>query len=260
MKAVILAGGQGARLRPLTEALPKAMLPIGTKPVLELHISYLKKYDFDEVVLAINYLKGNIIHYFRDGKSLGVKVSYSEEKYPLGTAGAIKKAAQNFKDAFKDTFVAMVADGLADIDYHALLEFHRKARAIGTMVIFEKKLTMPYGLVSLDVDQDNMILDLAEKPEVSLSVNTGIIVLEPESLDYMEEDEFLRLPDLFLRLKRAGKKTVAYRHPGNWVDIGQNIEQYLLTNRQIMNREILFSEALTEVIFGPREAGGDYEN
>ena len=92
-------------------------------------------------------------------------------------------------------------------------------------------------------------LGLEEKPEVVFTVNTGITVLEPKSLNYIEEGEFLRLPDLFLRLKKAGEKIVAYRHPGNWVDIGQNIERYLQTNQQIMNKEIVFSQALSEIIF-----------
>ena len=249
MKAVILAGGKGARLKPFTDALPKVMLPIGTKPFLEIQISYLKSYDFDEVILAISYLKGNIMHYFGDGKGLGIKISYSEEEFPLGTAGAIKKAARDSKD----TFVVLVGDGLADIDYHSLVSFHKKAGALGTMVVFENKLKMPYGLVSLDIDRDNTILNLEEKPEVAFTVNTGITVLEPKSLNYMEEGEVLRLPDLFLRLKRAGEKIVAYRHPGNWVDIGQSIERYLEANQQIMRREISFSPALSRIIFEDSE-------
>ena len=249
MKAVILAGGKGARLKPFTEALPKVMLPIGTQPFLEIQIKYLKRYDFDEVILAISYLKGNIMHYFGDGKGLGIKISYSEEEFPLGTAGAIKKAARDLKD----TFVVLVGDGLADIDYHSLVSFHRKAGALGTMVVYENKLKMPYGLVNLDVDRDNTILDLEEKPAITFTVNTGITVLEPESLNYMEEDEFLRLPDLFLRLKKGGEKIVAYHHSGNWVDIGQSIEGYLETNRQIVNREVSFSQALSEIIFEDSE-------
>jgi NDP-sugar pyrophosphorylase family protein len=248
MKAVVLAGGKGARLKPFTDALPKPMLPIGAKPLLEIQVNYLKKYGFDEVLLAISYLKGNIMHYFGDGKGLGIKISYSEEKIPLGTAGAVRKAARNLKD----TFVVIVSDGLADIDYHALVEFHRKAGAIGTMVVYEKRLKMPYGLVSLDIDRGNIILNLEEKPEVTFTINTGITVLEPESLDYIEEDEFLRMPDLFLRLKNAGERIVAYQHSGNWVDIGQNIERYLETNQQIVKREISFSQALSEVIFESR--------
>jgi len=206
------------------------------------------------VILAISYLKGNIMHYFGDGKGLGIKISYSEEKFPLGTAGAVKKAAQNLTD----TFVVLVGDGLADIDYYALVEFHRKAGAIGTMVVFENKLKMPYGLVSLDVDQDNIILDLEEKPEVTLTVNTGITVLEPKSLNYIEEEQFFRMPDLFLRLKEAGEKVVAYHHTGNWVDIGQDIEQYLETNRRITSGEISFSQVLSEIIFqGSKQEGND---
>ena len=242
MKAVILAGGKGARLKPFTEALPKVMLPIGTKPILEIHINYLKKYDFDEVILAISYLRGNIMHYFGDGKGLGIKVSYSEEKSPLGTAGAVKKAAQNLKD----TFVVLVGDGLADIDYYALVEFHRKASAIGTMVVFEKKLKMPYGLVSLDIDRDNTILTLEEKPEVNFTVNTGITVLEPESLDYIEQNEFLRLPDLFLRLKKAGEKIVAYQHLGNWVDIGQRLKMFFLCG-YVLETSVLSSKKCRKI-------------
>jgi len=256
MKAIILVGGKGARLKPFTEALPKVMLPIGTKPFLEIQIRHLKQYGFDEVILAISYLKGNIIHYFGDGKGLGIKISYSEEKTPLGTAGAIKKAGHDLKE----TFVVLVGDGLADIDFHALVAFHKKARAVGTMVVYDQALKMPYGLVNLDVDNDNTILGLEEKPNVRFTVNTGITVLEPGSLKYMEEDEFVRLPDLFLRLKAAGEKIVAYRHTGTWVDIGQNIQRYLELNQQIMNREITFSPSLSEIIYREDIAGGGYEN
>jgi NDP-sugar pyrophosphorylase family protein len=245
MKAVILAGGKGARLKPFTDALPKPMLPIGTKPFLEIQINHLKKFGFDEVILAISYMKGNIVHYFGDGKGLGIKISYSEEKTPLGTAGAIKKACHDLKE----TFVVLVGDGLADIDFHELVSFHKKAGAAGTMVVYDQALKMPYGLVNLDVDNDNTILGLEEKPNVRFTVNTGITVLEPGSLNYMKEGEFVRLPDLFLRLKAGGEKIVAYRHTGTWVDIGQNFDQYLRTNRQIMNREITFNPGLSNIIF-----------
>ena len=244
MKAVILAGGLGARMKPFTDALPKPMLPIGTKPILEIHIEYLKHFGFDDIVLAINYLKGNIIHYFGDGRNGGIKIRYSEETTLLGTAGAVKKAAQGFNESF----VVMVADGIADINYHELMAFHKKSNAVGTMVVFEKKLKMPYGLVSLDTDKDNAILDLREKPEVTLTVNTGITVLEPRSLDYMANDEYVRMPDLFLKMKANGEKVVAYRHSGNWIDIGQDIEQYIETNRKILNKEIQFSPVLENIL------------
>lgn len=246
MQAIILAAGPGTRLKPFTDALPKSMLPIGAKPLLEINVEYLKEWGFNEVVLAISHLRENIKHYFGDGKRFGIKITYSEEKSPLGTAGAVKKASKYLSD----TFVVVLGDGLADIDYHTLVEFHRKAGALGTMVVFEKRLRLPYGLVNLDVDQDNTILDLEEKPEVALTVNTGITVLEPKSLDYIERDEFIRMPELFVRLKENGEKVVAYHHKGIWVDIGQDIDQYLKVNRGIAEGDITFNNTLTKIILG----------
>ena len=248
MEAIILAGGKGTRLRPFTEALPKPMLPIGANPLLEILVEYFKYYEFNEVVLAIHYLGDNITHYFDDGKRFGIKISYSKEKTLLGTAGAVKKAAKGIED----TFVVVLGDGLADIDYLDLIEYHKKTNAVGTMVVFERKLRIPYGVLHLDTDRDNVILTLDEKPELAFKVNTGIIVLEPRSMDYIEEGEFLSMIDLFLRLKEGGERVVAYNHKGNWVDIGQDIEQYLKTNQEIIKRNITFNQILTDIIFGSR--------
>ena len=245
MKAVILAGGKGARLKPFTDALPKPMLPIGAKPLLEINIEYLKQWGFNEIILAIGYKKESITHYFENGRRLSVKITYSEEKEPLGTGGAVKKAANKIED----TFVVVLGDGLADINYEALLEYHRKAKVIGTMVVFEKSLKIPYGVLKIDVDKDNTILALEEKPELTFGVNTGIVVLEPRSLGYMKDNEFLRMNDLFLRLKENGEKVVAYHHKGNWVDIGQDIDQYLKVNRGIVEGDITFNNTLTKIIF-----------
>lgn len=248
MKAIILAGGKGTRLRPFTEALPKPMLPIGAKPLLEILVEHLKQYGFDEVILAIHYLGDNIVHYFEDDKRFGIKITYSKEESPLGTAGAVKKAAKNIDD----TFVVVLGDGLADIDYLDLIDYHKKTNAVGTMAVFKKKIKIPYGVLHLDTDRDNVILNINEKPELAFKVNTGIIVLEPRSMDYIEEGEFLPMIDLFLRLKEGGEKVVAYHHKGNWVDIGQDIEQYLKMNQEIIKRNITFNQTLTNIIFGSR--------
>jgi len=247
MKAIILAGGKGSRLRPFTEALPKPMLPIVAKPLLEILVEYLKQYGFNEVTLAVHYLGDNIVHYFDDGKRFGIKITYSKEDSLLGTAGAVKKAAKSIED----TFVVVLGDGLADIDYLDLIKYHKKTNAAGTMVVFEKKLRIPYGVLHLDTDRDNVILNLDEKPELTFNVNTGIVALEPRIMDYIEEGEYLRMTDLFSRLKEAGEKVVAYHHKGNWVDIGQDIEQYLKTNQEIIKRNVTFNQTLTDIIFGP---------
>ncbi|MFC1992243.1 NDP-sugar synthase [Chloroflexota bacterium] len=245
MKAIILAAGPGTRLKPFTDALPKPMLPIGAKPLLEINVEYLKEWGFDEAVLAISHLRENIKHYFGDGKRFGIEITYSEEKSPLGTAGAVKKAEKYLSD---DTFAVVLGDGLADINYQALLQYHRKTQATATMVVFEKRLEIPYGVLKIDVDKENTILALEEKPELTFGVNTGIVVLELKSLDYMVEDEFLRMTDLLLRLKENGEKVVAYHHKGNWVDIGQDIDQYLKVNRGILEGDITFSNTLTKII------------
>ena len=245
MKAVILAGGEGTRLRPFTEALPKPMLPVGVKPILEIIMEYLKIYEFDEIILAINYLKESITHYFEDGKRFDAKITYSIEKTPLGTAGAVKKAAKNINE----TFLVVLGDIIADIDYSALLKYHKEMNASGTMVIIENTLKIPYGVLELDI-KNNIITNLKEKPEITFPVYAGVVMLEPKALNYIEDNEFLGMPDLFLRLKDNNEKIVAYNHKGNWVDIGQDIDQYLKVNQDIMKGNIKFKDNLSNVIFG----------
>lgn len=252
MKAIILAAGPGTRLKPFTDALPKPMLPIGSKPLLEINIEYLKYWGITEIILAIGYKKESIVHYFEDGRRFDTKIVYSIEKPPLGTAGAVKQAAK----WLVDTFVVVLGDGLADIDYRALLEYHRLAKAAGTMVVFKKGMKIPYGVLKMEVGIENTILALEEKPELIFDVNTGIVVLEPRSLEYIEKGEFLRMPDLFLRLKEKGEKVIAYHHQGNWLDIGQDIKQYLTTNQQVIEGKITFNSILTNIIFGKKGRDG----
>ena len=248
MKAVILAGGKGTRLKPFTEALPKPMLPIGVKPILEIVIEYLKIYEFDEIILGINYLKESITHYFEDGKRFGVKIIYSVEKKPLGTAGAVKKAAKNINE----TFAVVLGDIIADIDYTALLKYHKEMSAVGTMVIIENTLKIPYGVLELDARENGTIANLKEKPEITFPVYAGVVMLEPKALTYIEDGEFLGMPDLFLRLRDNKEKIVSYHHKGNWVDIGQDIDQYLKVNHDVMKGKLKFKSNLLNVIFGKK--------
>ncbi|MBI2858401.1 MAG: NTP transferase domain-containing protein [Chloroflexi bacterium] len=244
--AIILAGGMGVRLRPFTDAMPKPMLPIGARPLLEINIEYLRREGFDDIVLATGYMKDYISHYFEDGKRFGLRVRYSEEQAPLGTAGAVKLAARGISEAF----VVVLGDGLADIDYAGLLEFHRASQAEGTMVVFNQRVSVPYGVLKMETGAGDKILNLEEKPELEFTINTGIVALEPTALDHLGNGEVLGMSDLFRRLKERGRLIVAYRHKGNWIDIGQNVEQYLCNNREIVQGKTVFNCKLTDIIFG----------
>ena len=245
MKAIILAGGEGTRLRPFTEAIPKPMLPIGSKPLLEIQIEYLKHFGFDEFILAIYYLEENFLHYFGEGERFGVNISYSTEKSLLGTAGAVKQASEGINE----TFLVTLGDGLADIDYNSLLKYHHDNNADATMVLYEERLIVPYGVLEID-ETEGTILSLDEKPELYFKVNTGIVVLEPHTLGYVKKNESLNMPDLIARLIKNGHKTIAYTHKGNWVDIGQDIDQYLDTNQKILKNSMKFNQILSDIIFG----------
>lgn len=124
------------------------MLPIGSKPLLEVIIDYLKTYRFDEVIITINYMRDSIVHYFGDGARFGIRISYSVEPCPLGTAGGVKKVHKSLED----TFIVVLGDVIADIDYDALVKHHKEEKAMGTMVVFEQSLRVPYGVLNLDVD------------------------------------------------------------------------------------------------------------
>lgn len=245
MKAFILAGGKGKRLRPFTETLPKPILPIGSKSILEITIEYLKVNGFNEIILAIGYLKESIMHHLEDGKRFSVKITYSIEKSPLGTAGAVKKAAKHINE----TFVVILGDIIADIDYRAVLKYHKKMNAIGTMVVIENTLKVPYGVLELDIDKNNVIVNLKEKPKITFPVYAGVVVLEPKALNYIKNNEFLGMPDLFLRLKDNNEKIVAYDHMGSWVDVGQDMNQYLKANQDITKKKIKFNNKLSGIIF-----------
>jgi len=162
MKAVILAGGLGTRMRPLTYLVPKPLLPIGGKPLIERTMEYLKAYGFREFVVCVAYLKGHIIDYLnRNRDSLDVKVEFAEADGPLGTAGQLK-TAERF---ISDTFLAMNGDIVTSLNIGRLVDFHRRKGGIGTIALKTFDFKIPYGLV--DVGEDSRITSFREKPSVS---------------------------------------------------------------------------------------------
>jgi mannose-1-phosphate guanylyltransferase/phosphomannomutase len=235
LKAVIMAGGEGSRLRPLTCALPKPMVPVLNRPCMEHIIYLLRQHNIDDIAVTLQYLPEEIKSYFGDGKEYGVNLTYFTEDTPLGTAGSVKNAA-----AFLDeTFVVISGDALTDSNLQKAFEFHREKQALATLVLTTVTCPLEYGVVI--TDGQGKIMRFLEKPgwgEVfSDTVNTGIYILEPEILDYVDENKMVDFSkDLFPRLLAAGKPLYAFVTEGYWCDIG-NVEQYRQAQFDILNNK-----------------------
>lgn len=225
MKAVILAGGHGTRLRPLTYTTPKPMLPLAGKPVLHYIIESLASQGFNDIVVTTNYLREKIMDYLGDGSRFGLKLIYPREEKPLGTAGCVKNAARYLNE----TFVVTQADNITDIKFKELVRFHKEMGGIGTIALIPNENPHQFGIAELDLNKQ--IVKFKEKPRCderfSNLVNTGLYVLEPEILDYIPSGlacDFAE--DIFPRLLRSKRRIYGYPAQGFWVDIG-NPKSYM---------------------------------
>lgn len=223
MKAFILAAGAGTRLRPLTFECPKPMIPLLNKPVIEHTINNLKKHNVDSIVMNLHTLPKKITDYFGDGKKFGININYSLEESLLGTAGGLKKC----KKFFDSTFIVMSGDGLSNIDLTSAVEFHKKKKALATMVLKKIGMKFPYGITL--TDRKNKIINFVEKPTwgsvFSDTVNTGIYVFEPEIFKYIPDGFYDFGHDLWPKLLKLQKPIYAYLMNDYWTDIG-NIDEY----------------------------------
>ena len=181
MKAVILTGGLGTRLQPYTLFVPKPMLPLGDKPLLEHSINWLKKNKIKSIVLCVSYLRKNIQDYFQDGEDFGVEIEYAVSNKPLATAGQLK-SAEEFID---DTFVCMYGDSIFDFKLKDMIKKHQQSKAFLTMCLYEYKYKLPYGVI--DTDKKDIITAWREKPEIISNINTGCYVMEPEVFPLIPE-------------------------------------------------------------------------
>lgn len=211
---VIMAGGKGARLRPLTEDCPKPMLPIAGKPMLQHIIERAAALGFQSFILSLNYLGQMIRDHFGDGSDFGVQISYIQEDKPLGTAGALSLLAPRPGSAF----VVTNGDVLTDIDYRQLIEFHRSHTAVGVMAVRQYEWVNPYGVVEM---QGVDITGFTEKPTVHTHINAGVYALSPAALDCLEAGMHCDMPTLFDRIRASGMRTVAYPMHEPWLDVGR---------------------------------------
>ena len=216
MRAVILAGGKGVRLRPLTYTIPKPLLPVGEKPILEEIIERLKPFGVRDFVIAVGYRAELIETYFRDGSQLGVRIDYVRESHPLGTAGPLALARSLFGQSPDEPLLVMNGDILTDLDMGLFVEFHRRGGYELTVATRQFELQHPYGVLQLDGPR---VTGIVEKPAVMDIVSAGIYAIQPSALDVIPDDSFFDMPDLVNGLVEQGRAVGAYDFVGEWLAI-----------------------------------------
>ena len=237
VKAVIMAGGKGTRLRPLTSNQPKPMISIVNKPCMEHIVNLLKRHGFEEIVTTLGFMPEAIEDYFGDGSDWGVEIEHSIEEEPAGTAGSVKLA----EDKLTERFIVVSGDALTDADLSKAVEFHEKNGAEATLVLQEVDDPSEFGIVV--VDDDGRVERFLEKPDpeevFSYTANTGIYVLEPGILkDIPADEEYDFADDLFPKLLDEGRSVYGYvTEKPYWEDIG-NIDQYLDAQRAVLRGEV----------------------
>lgn len=214
IKAVLLAGGLGTRLRPYTFFLPKPMLPVGDTPILERIIAWLAKEGLREVVVSTGYLGSAVEQYFGNGSSLGVKIEYARAEGPLGIAGQLKSAERYLGR----TFVCLYGDAILDFDLRRLLAFHREKGAILTMALMTHRVEEKYGVI--DLEGDGRIRDWREKPVLENRVNIGCYVMDRRYLAYIPHGSTYGMKEAFDAAMKAGEPLYGLTVGGTFIDIG----------------------------------------
>ncbi len=214
MKAVILAGGLGTRLRPYTYFVPKPMLPLGYQPLLEHVIEWLATLRITNIVICVGYLRKVIEEYFESGTDFGAKITYSRSRRPLGTAGQLKRA----ESLIDDTFLCLYGDSLYDFKLTEVLKLHRKQGALATMVLMDYVAKIKYGFI--DLGKNNSVIRWREKPEVANQIKVGCYVMEKEFLKYIPEKRMFGMDVAFRKAIEAGETICGIIPKGKVIDIG----------------------------------------
>ncbi|MFW2612221.1 nucleotidyltransferase family protein [Aliarcobacter butzleri] len=223
-KVILMVGGLGTRLRPLTENTPKPMLKVGNKPILQTIVEKFAEYGYTNIVMCVNYKSHMIQDYFGDGKEFGVNIEYVLENQRMGTAGALSL----LKDKPKEPFFVMNGDLLTNVNFEHLHNYHLSTNSIGTMCVREYDFQVPYGVVNI---KDSKIISIEEKPTHKFFVSAGIYMLSPEVLEYIPENQFYDMPTLFEKIISEGKNAISFPLREYWLDIGR-IEEYKKANEE----------------------------
>lgn len=250
MKAMILAAGKGTRVRPITQTIPKPLIPILQKPVMEFLLELLRKHGFDQVMVNVSHLAEEIESYFRDGQRFGVQIAYSFEGKivdgdlvgeALGSAGGLRRI-QDFNPFFDDTFIVLCGDALIDLDLTAAVKWHKEKGAIATVITksVSKEVVSSYGVVV--TDEEGKIKTFQEKPSIeealSTNINTGIYIFEPEVINYIPPNQKYDIgSELFPKLVSENTPFYAVNMDFEWVDIGK-VPDYWHAIRGVLQRTI----------------------
>lgn len=210
---VIMAGGKGTRLDPFTKILPKPLIPIGDKPIIEVIMKNFKKYGFNNFVISLNYKAEIIKLYFLENAN-GYNVNYTQEQESLGTAGALQLA----KEKLTETFIVSNCDVIIEMDFDGFLNYHRKNGNDATIVGVVKNMQIPYGVIEA---KDGNLTQMIEKPEYNLVINSGVYILEPKLIDLIPKNQSMDMPTLLIKAKQNGLKVGVYPISSNWFDVGQ---------------------------------------
>jgi NDP-sugar pyrophosphorylase family protein len=216
LRTIILAGGKGVRLHPFTVNFPKPMVPLGDTPIIEVLINRLVRYGITDITLALGHLAELIKAYFTTHQKLTqrIKLRYVMETKPSGTSGALSLVS-----GLSDTFLVMNGDLLTDMNFHDLVDFHRKQKAVLTIATHRRTVKVDLGV--LEYDKECRITNYREKPEYHFQISTGVYVYEPAVLKHIEKDKYLDFPTLVLRLIERGERVCAYPVDCLWLDIGR---------------------------------------
>ena len=227
MKAVILAGGLGTRLQPYTTFLPKPMLPLGEKPLLEHLIDWTRKNGVKSIVLCVSYLRKTIEDYFEDGKSFGVNIEYAVSKRPLATAGQLKTA----EEFLKNTFVCIYGDSIFDFKLKEMIKQHQQKKSFITIGLYEYKTNLPYGVI--ETAKNGKVIAWNEKPEINANINMGCYVMEPQVFDWIPKNKLYGMDDLVKKAMRKRKAINSFTTKKGFIDIGDK-SSYRKAHRQYL--------------------------
>lgn len=229
MKAVILVGGLGTRLQPYTTFLPKPMLPLGEKPLLEHLIEWVGSNGIREIVLCVSYLRKAIEDYFEDGERFDMDIRYAVSSRPLATAGQLKTAA----GLLDDTFVCIYGDSIFDFDLKEMVERHRSTKSFITIGLYRYKTKLPYGVI--ETDGDGRVSGWKEKPEIETDINMGCYVMEPGVMKYIPEDRPYGMDMVVRSALSDRRKVTSFLTKDGFADIGDK-KSYEETNRRFLDR------------------------